>query len=354
MGLGVAGATRVLPTILQKLEDASAAQLLLVTIGTFLGAAVIGQAIGLLAGTRLHLALPGSGGRQADRLAGAAVGVLGVVLAVWILVPLMADVPGWMAAQARTSTVAREVHDRLPPPPDTLETMRRLLGDDQFPRVFDALDPAPDVGPPPTSTALSAATIEAVVPSTVKVVGEACRRLQTGSGFVVAPDLIVTNAHVVAGEAQTTIQRSDGSEVVGRVVAFDPDRDLAIVRVPGLDRAALPRGATQEGGLGDVFGHPGGGPLRAAPFAVGDTVNARGTDIYDRDRTERQVLVLAANLRPGDSGAALIDPGGSVVGVAFAVAPDEPGVAYALALSELEPLLQGDLAAPVDTGPCLV
>ena len=246
MALGVVGAARILPTVLRELEDASAAQLLVVTVGTFLGAAFVGQAIGLLIGGRLHLALPGSGGRQADRLAGSAVGVLGVVLSVWILLPLMADVPGWMASQARTSTVAREVSDRLPPPPDTVETLRRLLGDDQFPRVFDALEPAPDVGPPPAASALSEATVEAVVPSTVKVSGEACRRIQVGSGFVVAADLVVTNAHVVAGESDTTVERSDGSEVRGRVVAFDPDRDLAILRVPGLDRPALPRAARRS------------------------------------------------------------------------------------------------------------
>ena len=102
-----------------------------------------------------------------------------------------------------------------------------------------------------------------------------------------------------------------------------------------------------------ILSSPGGGSLRAAPFSVGREVRATGTDIYDREQTEREVLILAAALRPGDSGAALIDPSGAVVGVAFAIAPDKPGVAYALDRVELEAVLSGDLSTPVATGPCL-
>ncbi len=353
MALGVGLAAQVLPAVLRGLEDASPVQLLLVTAGTLLGTAFIGQALGLVVGTRLHATLPGAGIRSLDRGAGAVAGVVGVVIGIWVLLPLMADVPGEFSAQARSSTVAQWVSDRLPDPPDTVDTLRRLVGDDQFPRVFDALERAPDVGPPPTSTNISQAVVDAVVPSTVKVQGVACRRIQEGSGFVAAPGLVVTNAHVVAGEDETVLQRSDGSEVRAQVVAFDPRRDLAVLRATDLDRPALGRADIDEGGVGAVFGHPGGGPLRAAPFQVGQEVTATGTDIYDRERTQRQVLILASALRPGDSGAALVDANGAVVGVAFAIAPDRPGVSYALDLPELESILAGDLSRPVDTGPCL-
>lgn len=181
----------------------------------------------------------------------------------------------------------------------------------------------------------------------------ACRRVQEGSGFVVGPGLIATNAHVVAGEDETIVQRTDGTEVTATVVAFDPRRDLAVLSAPGLDRVPLRRADVEEGAIGAVFGHPGGGELRAAPYSVGRTVAATGTDIYDEERTERQVLILSSSLAPGDSGAALIDPEGRVVGVAFAIAPDKPGVAYALDIEELEAVLAGDLSRPVDTGPCL-
>lgn len=353
MGIGVVVGALVLPPILRSIEDATDAQLLFITMGVLVGTAFLGQALGLWVGGRMHLALGGASVRAADRSAGAVAGVVGVLIGLWLLVPLMADVPGWFAIQSRTSTIAGWVDERFPPAPDAMATLRRLVGSDQFPRVFDALQPAPDLGPPPTATGIPQEVVNAVVPSTVKVEGVACRRIQDGSGFVAAPGLIVTNAHVVAGEDETVVQRSDGSEVRATVVAFDPRRDLAVLSAPGLDRPPLPLTDVEEGGTGAVFGHPGGGPLRAAPFQVGRTVTATGTDIYDRERTERKILILSSALAPGDSGAGLVDPQGRVVGVAFAIAPDKPGVAYALDIEELQAVLAGDLSQQVDTGPCL-
>lgn len=355
--VGMAGGTVVgataLPPILRSVEDASDEQLLFITMGVLLGAAFLGQALGLWIGARLHLALPGGSVRSVDRSAGAGAGVLGVLVGLWLLLPLMADVPGWFASQARTSTVAGWVDARFPPAPDAMATLRQLVGGDQFPRVFDALQPAPDLGPPPAASGIPQAVQDAVVPSTVKVQGVACRRVQEGSGFVVGAGLVVTNAHVVAGESETVVQRSDGSQVRASVVAFDPRRDLAVLSAPGLDRPSLGIVDVEEGAIGAVFGHPGGGPLQVSPFQVARTVSATGTDIYDRERTERKVLILSSSLAPGDSGAALIDPQGRVVGVAFAIAPDKPGVAYALDVEELQPVLAGDLSQAVDTGPCL-
>lgn len=353
MAVGVACGALALPSILRSLEEATDQQLLYITLGVLVGTAFLGQALGLWIGSQLHLALPGAGVRSADRGAGAAAGTAGVFIGLWLLLPLMADVPGWFAIQARTSTIAGWVDERFPPAPDTMATLRRLVGGDQFPRVFDALQASPDLGPPPTALGIPQEVVDAVVLSTVKVEGEACRRIQEGSGFVVGPGLVVTNAHVVAGEDETILERSDGSEVRATVVAFDPRRDLAVLSAPGLDRPALDRLDVGEGATGAVFGHPGGGPLQPSPFQVGRELTATGTDIYDRERTERRVLILASDLAPGDSGAALIDPQGRVVGVAFAIAPDRPGVAYALDVPELNAVLQGPLDQPVDTGPCL-
>jgi S1-C subfamily serine protease len=353
MALGVALGARLLPPILDQLEEGSPTQLLLIIVGTLLSTAFIGQAVGRIVGRKLHVALPLGGVRQVDRAAGAAIGVGGVVLALWLVLPIMSDVPGWFAVQARTSTAAELVDEHLPDAPDTWATLRRFVGEGQFPRVFDALTPSPKLGPPPAASGLSQAVVDAVVPSTLKVQGVACRRIQEGTGWVVAPGLVVTNAHVVAGEPSTILQRSDGSEVDATVVAFDPDRDIALLSAPNLNRPALALGEAVPGDIGAVFGHPGGGPLRAAPFEIGRQVVATGTDIYDSARTERDVLVLASSLRPGDSGAALIDPEGKVVGIAFAIAPDKGGVAYALALSELQAVLALDRSGEVDTGPCL-
>jgi S1-C subfamily serine protease len=352
MAAGIIVAARFLPTLLRRLDSADQITLVLIAVGTLLAGAFFGQAIGLVIGSRLHTAIP-QPARTIDRIAGALAGAFGVLVALWLLLPTMSDVTGWMSEQARSSLVAGVVHDTFPDAPDTLQALRQLVGEDQFPRVFEALDPAPDLGPPPASTGISAAVADRVVPSTVKVEGNACQRIQDGSGFVVGPDLVATNAHVVAGEDSTTVQRTDGSTVRAIAVAFDSQRDLAILRVTGIGRAPLPIGTTDVGGKGGVFGHPGGGPLKIRPFQVADKVKANGRDIYDRSRTQRDVLILSSDLHPGDSGAPVIDPAGSVVGVAFAIAPDRPGVAYALATSELRAVLSGDLSHQVDTGPCL-
>ncbi len=137
-------AARLLQPVLERLEEeGTPAQRLLVVLGSLLGAAFIGQAIGLVVGRKLHVALPFGGARQADRVAGAAAGVVGILVTLWLLLPLMSDVRGWFAVQARTSTVAELIDEHLPDPPDTLATLRRFVGDDQFPQVFDALGTRP-------------------------------------------------------------------------------------------------------------------------------------------------------------------------------------------------------------------
>lgn len=356
MAAGLVVASQVLlPWVLEVWAGFSGMRLLSAAAGVLVVGAFLGQAAGLVLGTRLHLALPGGAARTVDKVGGAAAGVVGVAAAVWLLVPAMADIPEWPAEQARHSVLGRAVDGVLPPAPDALQTLRQLVDDDRFPQVFDAIRPTPDLGPPPVETGLTEEVADAVRVATVKIEGLACARVQDGSGFVVDPGgLVVTNAHVVAGEAETTVQRpSDGVMVPASVVAFDPDRDLAVLFAPDLGSPALPIGDAEVGDRGAVFGYPGGGPLDPTPFEVGREVVANGRDIYGERRTARQILFLAAHLHPGDSGAALIDPAGEVIGVAFAIAPDEPGVAYALTTDELREVLAGDLTTNVATGPCL-
>jgi S1-C subfamily serine protease len=353
LALGVFVGSLLLPEVMRRLEGASEATIAFVAICALAGTALIGQAAGLVLGSRLHIALPDGTARTTDRVAGAAAGVIGMLVGLWLLLPTLGDIPGWASEQARTSIIAREVNHRFPPAPDSIQALRRLLGDDPFPTVFDRLRPAPDVGPPPSSTGMTQATADAVINSVVKVEGEACGRIQDGSGFYVDDDLVVTNAHVVAGEDETTVELANGSESDATVVAFDPQRDLALLRTDA-SAPPLPLESGDVGDTGGVFGRPGGGPLEISPFQIGQQITARGRDIYDQAESERQVLVLSSNLAPGDSGSALVDPDGQVVGVAFAIAPDKPGVAYALAISELEAVLAGDLSAERDTGGCLV
>jgi S1-C subfamily serine protease len=355
LGIGLVVAVRLLPPFLDRLNTTSHGLVLVLTIGLLLVGATLGQALGFVIGGKLRPRRDDGVLGTTDRLAGALAGFAGLVVVVWLVLPVLVASPGWISRQATTSWVAQRIDAALPPPPDAMQALQALVGSDDFPDVFDALRPTPELGPPPTESGLTIATASEVARSVVKMEGAACSRVQDGSGFVVADDLVVTNAHVVAGEKDTTVIRDDGKRFAGTVVAFDPDRDLAVVAVSGFGRPALPVQAAPAAvdSVGGVFGHPGGEPLRIAPFRIARQITATGRDIYGSGTTERQVLELAAGLRPGDSGSALVDPDGEVVGVAFAIARDQPDVAYALATSELLAVVQGRSAGEVSTGPCL-
>ncbi len=251
--------------------------------------------------------------------------------------------------------VARAIDRLAPEPPSESETLGRLVGDQTFPEVFDTLT-SPDAGSPP-SDGIPADAAARVTASTVLVEGQACDRIQEGTGFVAGTNLIVTNAHVVAGESRTHVVTSGGRRLDADVVAFDPNRDLAVLRVPGLDLPALAEGEGRVDDRGALFGHPGGGPLRQAPVRIAEQIVARGTDIYRSTPTERGVFVLAAVTAPGDSGGPVVDVAGRVVGVMFAYDISRETTAYALTRTELDavlgPVLAGTATASTGTGECL-
>src|SRR4051812_11187846 len=204
MAIGLVVAARFLPTILEHFESGQPSGKLMIAIGILLGGAFLGQALGLVVGARLHTILP-VGGRPLDRVAGGVSGVLGVLISVWLLVPTLGAVPGNVSRLARTSAVLGFIDDVAPAPPDTLQALRRLVGDAAFPQVFSGLHPAEDVGPPPKESGLTQAVLDLSIASTVQVEGPACGRIQEGSGFVVERGFVVTNAHVVAGEDSTDV-----------------------------------------------------------------------------------------------------------------------------------------------------
>jgi S1-C subfamily serine protease len=319
--------------------------------------AAIAQAVGAAIGGSLsaRLGRDAAAMRQGDRVAGAALGVVGVLVLMWLLIPALANSPGWTARAVRDSAVARFIDRVAPAPPAESETLGRLVGDQSFPEVFDTLS-SPDAGtPPPDGIPAEAAT--GVTKSTLLVEGQACDRIQEGSGFVAGPNLVVTNAHVVAGERDTRVSTSDGRRLDADVIAFDPNRDLAVMRVPGLGLPALEPGEGHVDDRGALFGHPGGGDLRQAPVRIAEQIVARGTDITRTTPTEREVFVLAATTAPGDSGGPVVDASGHVMGVMFAYDISRQTTAYALTRSELDAVLGPVLASPgtqsVSTGDCL-
>jgi len=349
-------ATLAVPAVVTFLGGADPTVRLVIGALFFVAVGYAGQHVGRLAGARFRAELPLGPYLRFDRVAGAAAAPFVVLLGLWLLVlPALSDVTGAPARLARHSAVARIVDAVLPDPPDASQALRRLAGPAANPQVFGGLLPSLDTGPPPTTTPLSAATVARVTASTVKVEGTACRSERDGSGFSVGRDLVMTNAHVVAGQDDTAVVRPDGTRLKAIPVAFDPDRDLALLSVPGLGQAPLPIAPGAVGVTVAVFGHPGGqADVQVSPASIRQQVRAVGRGLYGSDVVRRSVYVLAAELAPGDSGAGLVNEDGEVVGVAFAVAPDRDTTAYALTAEELRPLVETTVgAAPVDTGPCL-
>jgi S1-C subfamily serine protease len=319
---------------------------------------VMGQASGIAIGSLLRRHLPARNLLSvADRTAGALAGGFAMFVTIWLLTPALASAPGWPARAARGSAIVRAVDRYAPSPPNSIETLGRLVDQAPFPGVLDLHDRPDDVGPPPEG-GLSADVGLRVASATVRVEGRACNLIQQGSGWVVDADLVVTNAHVVAGEQDTNVVTLEGRRLDAVIVHFDPDRDLAVLRVPGLDLDPLSRSEGEVDTDGAVVGYPGGGALQQSPARIAQEIIAEGTDIYRDASTVRHVYVLAAALEPGDSGGPLVDQRGRVVGVAFAVDPGDADTAYALTNEELsdgiDALLEGGAASPVGTGPCLL
>jgi len=357
LGLGLYIGARLLPPAVRLLGTGSdTVSRLLVAVVVLVGGAFLGQALGLVAGSRLRTALPPGPLRMLDKGVGAVLGVVGVVIMVWFLLPAMAEVKGTAARLARSSEVAAAIDGVLPAPPNPLQSLRTLVGNTDFPRVFEGLYRAPAAGPPPATSGLSSAVLSQAEASTVRVEGRACSRIQDGSGFVAAPDVVITNAHVVAGEKTTEVIRPDRSRVKATVTVFDSARDLAVLRAPGLGLRplALVDATVKEGTQGVVLGHPGGQvPIAVAPSLVNRRVDAIGRDLYDRRQTTRDVFILASRLAPGYSGGPFVTTAGQVAGVAFAIAPDRDGVAYALTDVEVRQAMKADRGTSSSTGPCL-
>jgi S1-C subfamily serine protease len=357
VAVGIAVAARFVPRVVTAFGGTRPENRAAVAVGFLLLAAALGQTVGLGLGALVHRVLPMPKPLPRwDRAAGAAIGAVGVIVLVWMLVPSFATARGWPARMARGSSIVAAIERWGPTQPSRFAAWGRAISDAPYPSALGTLQTPPNPGPPP-GTSISRAVNTRVRASTVKVAGRACDEIQEGSGWIAAPGVVVTNAHVVAGENSTSVIGPTGRTLSATVVAFDPRRDVAVLDVPDLAARPLQLTKGNIGAVGAVYGHPRGGPLTASPARVGDQIVAVGTDIYRTGSSRRQVYVLASVLEPGDSGGALVNRNGSVIGMAFAIDPGRNATAYALTDAEIRPVLDrvraGD-GARVDTGRCLV
>ncbi|MEQ8718208.1 MAG: MarP family serine protease [Acidimicrobiales bacterium] len=335
---GLLVAVLLLPEIAELYDDSSNFTVLMLMLGVVVATTTAGELVGVLVGNSLRLVLPPPF-RLVDRAVGALAGVAVVAFVLWLLLPTMARTPTWPAEQARGSVVASVVQDVLPDAPDAIDGIRAVVGDDGFPDVLSGLTAAPSTADPPTTSGVLQPVRELVAPSIVKVVSEGCSRVQQGTGFIAEAGIVVTNAHVVAGGDRVDVVSDEFGEIRAQVVVFDPVTDLAVLSVPALVGRPLPLADGVEGSEGAVFGHPGGGVLELSPFRIESTIDARGGDVYGSADVVRRIHVLAARLEGGDSGGPLVGPDGSVVGVAFAIAPDASDVAYGVRTESVRAIL---------------
>jgi S1-C subfamily serine protease len=273
-----------------------------------------------------------------DSIAGAGLSGAVMLVIIWVLALTFARGPVPELARAiQQSTVIRQVDAAVPGSPAFVDRVQRVLSGTLLPPVFTGLEPELPGAVTPSPDSAATAGVRAAAQSTVRIEGLGCGGLATGSGFVAGDGLVVTNAHVVSGTAQTRVSAPDGQSRAATVVVFDPERDLAILRVPGLTLPSLEPGTARSGTTGAVIGYPRGGPLQVSPAVVQDRLTARGRDIYSRGIVQREIWTVSALVRPGNSGGPVVDEDGRYIGVVFASSVSNPGLAYALTTDAVLP-----------------
>ena len=354
LGAGLVGGTLLAPSV-ASLAGSSAGQAQL-AVGTLIVCGAVGDAIGWFAGAKLRSRVARTRMKRADTVGGSFVSVGSVLLVVWFLALNLANGPvPAVSRQIQRSTIVRGLAAALPEPPSLIGEARRFLNVLGFPDVFLGLPPLPaDPVPPPTDEQAKAA-FDAASGSTVQIVGVACGQLLEGSGFVAGPELVVTNAHVVAGGDAPQV-RLDAASVSATTVLFDPALDIAILRVPGLQAPPLQLSSSEwgRGADGAVLGYPEGGPLTGRRAAVRAVFDATGRDIYGEEHVLRRIYELQTVVRPGNSGGPFVLTNGQVAGVVFAASTVGQNTGYAITSLEVSPLVSraGQLTGAADTGPC--
>jgi len=308
----------------------------------FLGA-MIGQLIASGVGVAMRSRLTWRPATLVDAAGGAAVSVISVLLIAWLIGSAVAYAPfPVISGQVNNSAVLRVIDGLIPATAnEKFSDFRRVLVSGPYAQVFGALgaEGVPLVAAPDPRVVDSAA-VNRASRSILKIVGVApsCSHRIEGTGFVYAPDHILTNAHVVAGVTQgPEIITAQGAQFHARVVLYDPHRDIAVLYVPGLHRQTLNfTGPAQVGANAIVAGYPENGPFQVTAARVGGTEEATSPDIYQSAQVTRQIYAVRASIEPGNSGGPLLSPGGRVYGVVFAAAISVRDTGYALTASEVQ------------------
>jgi S1-C subfamily serine protease len=265
----------------------------------------------------------------------------------WLFGAVALNAPGarGLRKAVQESAILKALNDTFPPSSSLINALHRI-----DPRVT-VQGPSPDVAAPDSKLARDP-EVKAAEASVVRVLGTACGLGVEGSGWIAGPGLVVTNAHVVAGETDTTVTPSGGSSLDATPVHYDPSNDLALLRVSGLSRPSLSFAPEVRSGTpGAVLGYPENGPFTIAPARVGVTGPVVTQDSYGRGPVTRELTALRGEVRSGNSGGPLIDAGGRVMGTIFAATTQGKPGGYAVP-NDIVSRALSDTTGQVSTGPC--
>ena len=320
----------------------------------------VGSSFGAFVGRRIRSFFKSSSVKTIDHLGGLALSAITWSFLVWALSLSLSVTPFVsLTAQMSESRVLGKLDEVMPAiARDTFEQIRGYVSDAHLPESLVGVFTAPEVDSPNTNSTTSVEVIDALN-SVVRVEGisTSCDARISGSGFIGAKNLIVTNAHVVAGVSSVVVRiKGKGRAYAGTVVYFDPARDVAIIRVKNISGTELPIvDQVNRGAETVVAGFPGGGKLTLVPARVRSIAPSRGTDIYSKKTVTRTIYAIRADIKQGDSGAPMLTTEGQVAGLVFASSATDKETGYVLAPSEF----MGALAASskrtnrVDTGECI-
>ncbi len=331
-----------------------------VAVAVVLAVALIGQVIAVWLGNQLRQRLTWRPVQRVDAVLGAVVSAAAVLLVFWMVATPLAAAPYPRVSSAvRDSQVVRAVDDVVPRQVRSLySSLRDAVRGYDFPEVFGPLVPTRvRAVPAPDPALLRSRAVATARGSVVKITGLAssCARRVEGSGFVYAADRIMTNAHVVAGVDQPSVE-VDGEQRAATVVLYDPSKDVAVLQVPILGLRPLTFAAKPVDTNDDaiLMGFPEDGPFFVGAARIRDRMEIRGPDIYDDRTVTRQVYSIYGDVRSGNSGGPLVAPDGTVLGVIFAAAVDQQFTGFALTAAEVLPDARAGNASTraVSTGDC--
>lgn len=359
--VGAVTAVLLLPRALEYLEISELPFRPYLGLFVIFGGASIGSFIFGKVATMLRIILfPFPFLKFFDALAGLIVAVGAVMVATWTLASALLDVRSeTFATQVENSIIYKELDERLPAQLKRFpEFMQSAISSSPLPAVFSNLMQAVDTAAPEVTPIETPELVLVAAKSIVKIDGiaESCNAAMSGTGFLVAPERVITNAHVVAGVTEPYISfEGADSSYLGRVIAIDREIDVAVVYVPGLTGKPLSFiGPVEINDTSFIAGFPGGGELSVTNGVIAANFAASGKDIDNEKEVVREVIVFGGNVKAGNSGGPLLSSDGQVYGVIFAADAVHQNTGYALAPSEVTSMIS-DAAGKLDqinTGGC--